>query len=377
VPSPDDQFIAITQPQVEIIELASGMKVVIYEALPAFYPSWRPNGKYIAFTSVEDGHDDLFLFVLDRGAMKIAENNYSIKEWRMCTVKAIHQKQLIVCGWVLVLAALAACASTAPVVETVEIATAVEDTQEVEVIVTVTATATPEPPTPTPIPTITPTPLPTVEFSTETVSFTTDDEINLEGTLFLSEGATAVVFAHMAGGDNDQQNWIPFAERIARRGFTSLTFNFRCYGNSECGGRDSGSILISRDMGAAINFLHTQGFERVVCVGASMGGRGCVNAAFEQELVGLVIVSGTGSSDPERKNLDNFVSPNMPKLFIVSEDDHIADRTLSMTRLYESAPEPKTFKIFPGIAHGTELFDSKYKQEFRNTLLDFLEEVRS
>jgi len=292
-------------------------------------------------------------------------------------MKAIHQKMLIVCAWVLVLTSLGACTSAAPVVETVEIASAVEDTQEVEVIVTVAATSTPEPPTPTPIPTITPTPVPTVEFITETVSFTTEDEINLEGTLFLSEGDTAVVFAHMAGGDNDQQNWIPFAEQIARRGFTSLTFNFRCYGNSECGGRDSGSILISRDMGAAIKFLHTQGFERVVCIGASMGGRGCVNAAFENELVGLVIVSGTGSSDPERKNLDDFASPDMPILFIVSEDDHIADRTLSMTRLYESAPEPKTFKTFPGIAHGTELFDSKYKQEFRKTLMDFLEEIRS
>ena len=180
----------------------------------------------------------------------------------------------------------------------------------------------------------------------------------------------------MAGGDNDQQNWIPFAEYIARRGFTALTFNFRCYGNSECGGRDSGSILISRDMGAAINLLRKLGFERIVCIGASMGGRGCVNAAFENELVGLVIVSGTGSSDPDRQNLEDFASPDIPKLFIVSESDYVTDRTLSMTRLYESAPEPKIFKTFPGTAHGTELFDSTYKQEFRKTLFDFLKGIR-
>ena len=107
-----------------------------------------------------------------------------------------------------------------------------------------------------------------------------------------------------------------------------------------------------------------------------MGGRACINAAFENELVGLVIVAGTGSSDPDRKNLDDFISPDMPKLFIVSEDDPIADRTLSMTRLYESAPEPKTFKIYPGIAHGTEFFDSSVKQEFRQTLFDFLKGIR-
>jgi len=290
-------------------------------------------------------------------------------------VKAIPRKLADACTWALVLVSLAACASNTPVVETVEIATAVEDTQEVEEIATATATSTPKPPTPTLIPTITTTPVPTVEYSTEIIGFTTEDEIDLEGTLFLSEGDTAVVFAHMAGGDNDQQNWIPFAEYIARRGFTSLTFNFRCYGNSECGGRDSGSVLISRDMGAAITLLRKQGFERIVCIGASMGGRACINAAFENELVGLVIVAGTGSSDPDRKNLDDFVSPDMPKLFIVSEDDHIADRTLSMTRLHESAPEPKTFKTFPGIAHGTELFDSKYKQEFREALMVFLKGI--
>lgn len=291
-------------------------------------------------------------------------------------LKTIHQNLFAVCAWVLVIAALAACASAAPAAATVEIATVVEDTQEVKDTVTVTATSTLEPPTPTSIPTITPTPVPTVEYSTETVSLITEDEIDLDGTLFLSEVDTAVVFGHMAGGDNDQQNWIPFAEYIARRGFTSLTFDFRCYGESECGGRDSGSILISRDIGAAINYLRNQGFEHIVCIGASMGGRACVNAAFEEELAGMVIVSGTGSSDPDRQNLDDFPSPDMPKLFIVSENDHIADRTLAMTRLFESAPEPKIFKTFPGIAHGTELFDSKYKQEFRKTLFDFLIGIR-
>jgi pimeloyl-ACP methyl ester carboxylesterase len=250
-----------------------------------------------------------------------------------------------------------------------------EETRETDVMVSGTEPSTPEPPTSTPIPTITRTPAPTVEYSTEIVSFTTDDEFELEGTLFLSEGDIAVVLAHMAG-DNDQENWIPFANQIASRGFTALTFNFRCYGNSGCGGRDSGSILISRDIGAAIDFLSELGFERIVCIGASMGGRACINAAFEHELAGLVIVSGTGSSDPERQDLDGFVSPDMPKLFIVSESDHITDRTLTMTRLYEDAPEPKVFITYPGTAHGTELFDSPRKGAFKQALMDFLIGIR-
>lgn len=239
-------------------------------------------------------------------------------------------------------------------------------------------TATPLPPTATatPLPTVTPTPVPTVEYSTETVSFTTEDDLKLFGTLFLSEGDTAVVLTHMAG-ENDQQNWIPFAKKIANRGFTALTFDFRCYGQSDCGGSESGDILLSMDIGAAIGFLRAQGFQRIVCIGASKGGRGCVNVAFDEELVGLVIVSGTGSYHPDRQNLQDFVSPDMAKLFIVSENDPTVDRTLEMTRLYESAPEPKIFKIYPGTAHGTELFGSQYGQGFRETLLDFLEGIRS
>lgn len=306
-------------------------------------------------------------------------------------MSAIQQKLFIVCTNVLVLASLTACGSTTPVVDAVEIATVVEATREVETIVIATGTSTPEPPTSTPLPTFTPTPLPTatrtplptasrtpvptVEYSIETVGFTTEDDIDLEGKLFLSAGGTAVVFAHMAG-ENDQENWVDFANLVARRGFTALTFNFRCYGNSGCGGTGSGSILLSRDLGAAIEFLHAQGFERIVCIGASMGGRGCVNAAFEQELAGLVIVSGTGSSDRDRQNLADFISPDIPKLFVVTENDSTPERALTMANLYESAPDPKIFKLYPGSAHGTELFDSKYKQDFRDLLFEFLEGTR-
>ena len=293
-------------------------------------------------------------------------------------MRADYQKQSIASVNFLLVLFLAACGSTpTPVVETVEATREVE----VEVLATATATSTatptPEPPTPTPFPSDTPTPAPIFEYSIETVSFTTEDDIELEGTLFLTEGDIAVVFAHMAGGDNDQQNWVPFAKQVARRGFTALTFNFRCYGESGCGGRDSGSILLSRDVGAAIDFLRKQGFDHIVCAGASMGARGCVNVAFDRELDGLIIVAGTGSSDPDRQNLADFISPNMPKLFIVSENDHIADRTLAMTSLFENAPEPKIFKTFPGSAHGTELFDTQYARAFRETIYNFLGEIRS
>lgn len=289
----------------------------------------------------------------------------------MCIVKANHRRLFICCACGSVLAILAACGRISPVIVAVENTKTVTVEQTVEEIAPVTLT--PDIPTSTPVPSNTPTPKPTVDYSTEAVVFTTEDEIDLEGIFYLSEGNIAVVFAHMAG-ENDQSNWIPFAEYIAPRGYSSLTFNFRCYGGSGCGGSGSGAVLSGYDLGAAIDFLHEQGFERIVCIGASMGGRGCINVAFDKELAGIVILAGTGSSDPDKQNLEDIINPDMPKLFIVSESDPTLDRVSAMTRLYENAPEPKTFKTYPGKAHGTELFNS-YGRQLSKTLLDFLDGI--
>jgi pimeloyl-ACP methyl ester carboxylesterase len=228
----------------------------------------------------------------------------------------------------------------------------------------------------TPEPQNSPTPEPVYSYDTETVIITTEDGLNLSGNFFHTEGNTAVLFVHMAG-PNDQKNWIPFANEVARRGFSALTFDMRCYGESDCsGGTEPGWVTLNRDMVAAINFLRAKGFERIVCAGASMGGRACVTAAFDEELAGLIIVSGTASDDPEKKDLNNILNPGMPKLFVVSEKDPTVNRVDDMTHLYESAPDPKVFHTLPGTAHGTELFKSQYGGTLSGLIYDFLYNIR-
>lgn len=228
----------------------------------------------------------------------------------------------------------------------------------------------------TPEPQNSPTPEPVYSYDTETVNITTEDGLNLSGNFFHTEGDTAVLFVHMAG-PNDQKNWIPFANQVAQRGFSALTFDMRCYGESDCrGGTEPGWITLSRDMQAAINFLREKGFKRIVCAGASMGGRACVTVAFDQELAGMIIVSGTASDDPEKEDLNNMVNPGMPKLFVVSESDPTVDRVDDMTHLYERAPDPKEFHTFPGTAHGTEFFKAQYGGALSRLIYDFLYNVR-
>ena len=214
--------------------------------------------------------------------------------------------------------------------------------------------------------------IPVLNFSSEAIEFTTEDSVMLGGTLFRSkeQGDTAFLLAHMAG-DSDQEDWHPFAKELADIGISALAFDFRCYGLSECSG--GSGPLSSIDLSAAINYLKEQGFKNIICMGASMGGRGCVSVAFDQELAGLIIISGTAAAEPDRQNLNDFISPEMPKLFIVSGSDHIAGRTEAMTKLFESASEPKTFELLSGSAHGIELFDSKNEEIIRNIIYNFLE----
>jgi len=245
--------------------------------------------------------------------------------------------------------------------------------------------ATPEPTrSPTLEPTITstpepqdsPTPEPVYSYDTQTVSITTEDGLRLSGNFFRAEGEVAVLFIHMAG-PNDQKNWIPFANKVAQRGFSALTVDLRCYGESDCrGGTEPGWVTLNWDMQAALEFLRAKGFKNIVCAGASMGGRACVTVAFDEELAGLIVVSGTASDDPEKTDLNKMLNPGMPKLFVVSESDPTVNRTADMTRLYESAPDTKAFHIFPGTAHGTEFFKTQYAGVLSRLIYDFLYSIR-
>ena len=230
--------------------------------------------------------------------------------------------------------------------------------------------------TATPLPTDTPTPEPILPFTVEEVHFDTEDDLTLEGYLYLGEERnTGIVFAHMAG-PNDQENWMPFAETLAGKGFSSLTFNFRCYGESECASSTEESYLIlSRDINRAVDFMHEQGFEDVICIGASMGGRACTETAFDRDLVGLVFVSGVGSRDPAKQDPNDMMNPDIPKLFIVSESDPTMNGEMLKTfkAFYEAAPEPKELQTFVGTVHGTELLETRKRDELSDMIINFIE----
>jgi len=247
-------------------------------------------------------------------------------------------------------------------------------TPTLTLIPTLTSTATPLPsPTSTSQPTATPEPTATPVVAVETVTFTTQDNVRLAGTLF-GEGEFAVILAHMGMTGVDQTSWHPFARLLAERGFTALTFDFRGIGQSE--GYTQYNYLVY-DVYAAIQFLNDRGYEKIVCIGASMGGTSCMRAALDRNLAGLGVLASTLSNgDPTEVSRSELQQLTLPKVFAYAQSDFVLVIT-DMRFMSERAPEPKLVQVFPGSAHGTNIFNTESGSQLTDLLVNFLEAVRS
>jgi len=232
-------------------------------------------------------------------------------------------------------------------------------------------------PTPTPAPTsppaATPTCTATPQIQIEKVSFTSEDGVRLSGTLF-GAGEMAVILAHQGAQDADQTSWQPFARLLAEEGFTALTFDFRGRGESD-GVLEQKELV--RDVRAALAFLRNRGYSRMVCMGASMGGTSCLKLALETDLEGLVVIASSMNLGPPTDVFpQDLAQLTVPKLFVCAEDDRYSGIAHTVQEMYDLSPEPKQISLLPGVAHGTELFDTPQGDEFTRLLLDFLNGLR-
>jgi len=236
-------------------------------------------------------------------------------------------------------------------------------------------------PTSSPIPTSTPTLTPIQHFDGEEINFMTEDNLTIYGYIYRGGSNLAVILAHQRskpqpGSPQTQKSWQSFAELLATKGYTVLTFNFRGIGRSE-GDIDAMENEVVKDTLAAVEFLQSEGYQRIVCVGAEMGGTSCMEATQSYEFEGLVVIASTLSlGEPTAITDEDIERLTMPKLFICADQDRF-ERIVGETQyLYDNSPEPKQLMLFSGTAHGTELFYTEHADEFRGLLLDFLEALR-
>ena len=227
------------------------------------------------------------------------------------------------------------------------------------------------------------------------VSFRRPDGIRLEGRVF-GEGRTGVVLLHGydSSGASGQDEWFPFAPVLKQEGYRVLTFNFQGY----CPGHDYGCSKghlnaddTWRDVGPAVDFLHSEGVDTVFLVGASMGGMMAVYAAAQPdvEVAGVVTLStprvgrgvGTKYVDPSEAERGLRLTDAVvraiaePKLFVVGKyEDFVRDAVT----MYRTAAPPKRLVVLPTGAHGSDAltgrvaYDPKLEARARKLLLAFL-----
>lgn len=104
-------------------------------------------------------------------------------------------------------------------------------------------------------------------------------------------------------------------------------------------------------------------------------------AALETDLEGVVVIaSGPSLGWPTEVRPEAYSLLAMPKLYVCAQDDSVdgnpTDLASLMTLMCRASSEPKELRLFPGKAHGIELFDTESGDELRELFVDFLEGLR-
>lgn len=226
---------------------------------------------------------------------------------------------------------------------------------------TVSATLTSA--TPTAITTV-----PTVTAS-RVVTFTTSDGAMLQGTLYGS-GTTVVIFSTM--GAQKQDTWTKMAQATADAGYLALTYNFRFW-VSETKIQDDLRAYIADDLRAAIAFAREQGAQQIVLAGASLGGMATAKVAGEARAAAVIIMASPLSAKGLTVKVEDreLQALTMPKLFVSAEHDAVV-APADARRPYDQAPQPKEIYLYPGTAHGTDLFETEHAADLTQRLLAFI-----
>ena len=205
--------------------------------------------------------------------------------------------------------------------------------------------------------------------ASHTVTFDREDGATINGELY-GTGKTAVIFSVMG---NCKPGWREFAQLTAVQGYMALTYQWRgCKANSV------DEVLIQKfldDTRAAITFVREQGAEKIILVGASLGGCASAKLAVESKAVSLVVLASPPSISQWGFEIESAdLNTDIPKLFITAENDNTvpADSTRA---LFDLAAEPKEWQTYPGTAHGTDLFEGQRAAELQQRILGFIEMI--
>jgi len=183
------------------------------------------------------------------------------------------------------------------------------------------------------------------------VHFRAADGTRLAGLRF-GKSQTAVVLAHELGGGACQ--WMPYARRLAAKGYLTLAFDFRGYGSSQTR-TGSAKWRLPMDVNAAAKEARKLGAKHVILVGASMGGTAVLTATPNAHPPVNAVVSLSGPADFGRMNAE-AAAPKLtvPVLYMVGSLDQ--DFVPDAHTLYDATVvQDKTLEVRDTANHGVRL----------------------
>ncbi|MFB3739679.1 MAG: alpha/beta hydrolase [Candidatus Velamenicoccus archaeovorus] len=209
------------------------------------------------------------------------------------------------------------------------------------------------------------------------VTFPSASGVDLAGRLF-GEGRTAVVLSHMLPAD--QRSWWAFAQQLADHGYLALTYDFSGYcpgGVAGCSGGTKEVAGIWRDVVGAIRFVTSQGADRVLLVGASMGGTASLVAAAQPgvSVAAVVTLSAPQSIEGLVADADTLAKVGAAKLFVAGNADPTGSADAAQA-LYDRSPPPKRLEIVTSADHGTDLLTGNQSGVVTTMILSYLEQYR-
>lgn len=196
------------------------------------------------------------------------------------------------------------------------------------------------------------------------VSFPSEKGVTLQGVLY-GQGTRGVILSNE--GNNDSGPWLPVAQQLAQKGYLVLTYMYRDQGNTI----DRLALHALTDLRAAIAFLRARHVTKLALIGASLGALVSVKEATVAKFDALVVISTpigfqeVQISDPELRGI------TIPKLFVTSElNEPFTQATLHM---FDVTPGSKEKLVYPGMQHGTALFEGNTGAVLMTSLLRFLQ----
>jgi fermentation-respiration switch protein FrsA (DUF1100 family) len=178
----------------------------------------------------------------------------------------------------------------------------------------------------------------------------------------------AILFLH--GNAGNASHRLPNAAALRDLGADVLLIDYRGYGLSEGRPSERGVYADARAGLAHLVEVREIPEERVILFGRSLGGAVAVDLAQDRHLGGVILESTfTSLRDMARRAVgslagvvarDGFESDvkiarvHAPLLFFHGDRDSIVPYELGL-RLYEAAPDPKTFETIEGADHNDTL----------------------